>query len=836
MGGASKNRPLQGFGDFRPDFGPLLRRHTVRKKGLELVLPVAEEEEVNDEAMRAAQLRQMAQELSRGLRAADAVKKHTWYSVQFKKTFTADDAVKWVAEKQQSELAEGERYARDRAVQVLQELLEYGFIRRVSKWERNSIGWEATEYVVKSKRRFKDTTHTLYRFDELLNVFQLHVTISRARDLGKLMLRPGPTSRLFARVRVGGKSYDTMVAKRDLHPNWNATFVFGFDEPVPDQTIISVSIYDGGTISGVAVFASVCLGSCDVALSTTALRRRWYPLQQGVKPLGLGSWALSPGSSKSPLRASPLPLPPLPKSPLPKSLLGRLPLIREDSGASVSSVSSPTETKSRPRPRPAEAPRKVARFELQAWTTKVGGETEPKKSAPRPCALAPVFAHRHKPAPDDDFIRGGLRHYRLIALIESCEDVRFDLSETWGLRWVMEVKIIVGSAVAVTRTVERDRIKRGAQWGERLTLDVYANRRVDDIKLVVCQRARRDFMTRHVGACRVPLASLQMISNGGDFPRPGDRELQRLKHGLARHEQNGRLKCSLWLLDIKPPERPPFALRDVLLADGLVLLLAWCFSWTLFTLSFVVTLGPISYLFRKSLRPSMFLGRGLTWALAAMAPLGVELSFGTLTVNAWVDTASKRGVDTVDDGSPATPWRLHVRVDVGNFLLGNPTASATPAWSTRPLRASNQFCMKQHAYELLHSADECLTQLVASSQSLLLACEALFARLHFAPRPSEAAAEAGARQGRTWTDSPPLTSQKPPWAESPPPPPPPPPPQEMSLILAMPLSTTSASVLPSMAAQSAANAASSTSPSTAEMTALRSSAVGAALPPSTSRA
>jgi hypothetical protein len=36
----------------------------------------------------------MAQELSRGLRANDAVKKHSWYSVQFKKTFTADDAVK----------------------------------------------------------------------------------------------------------------------------------------------------------------------------------------------------------------------------------------------------------------------------------------------------------------------------------------------------------------------------------------------------------------------------------------------------------------------------------------------------------------------------------------------------------------------------------------------------------------------------------------------------------------------------------------------------------------------------------------------------------------------
>ena len=66
--------------------------------------------------------------------------------------------------------------------------------------------------------------------------------------------------------------------------------------------------------------------------------------------------------------------------------------------------------------------------------------------------------------------------------------MRYDLAETWGLPWVMEVKVIIGSTVAITRAVDRNRGLKAATWRERLVLDIYANRRVDAVKLVVCAR------------------------------------------------------------------------------------------------------------------------------------------------------------------------------------------------------------------------------------------------------------------------------------------------------------------------------------------------------------
>ena len=70
--------------------------------------------------------------------------------------------------------------------------------------------------------------------------------------------------------------------------------------------------------------------------------------------------------------------------------------------------------------------------------------------------------------------------------VDFCENVRYDLAEAWGLPWVMEVKVIIGSTVAITRAVDRNRSLKAATWRERLVLDIYANRRVDAVKLVVC--------------------------------------------------------------------------------------------------------------------------------------------------------------------------------------------------------------------------------------------------------------------------------------------------------------------------------------------------------------
>ena len=71
------------------------------------------------------------------------------YHMQFTDTFTADDAVTWITQERGylGQVVEFDLPAGD-ALSLLQELLDYGFIRRVSKWETpSSVGWETTEHV-----------------------------------------------------------------------------------------------------------------------------------------------------------------------------------------------------------------------------------------------------------------------------------------------------------------------------------------------------------------------------------------------------------------------------------------------------------------------------------------------------------------------------------------------------------------------------------------------------------------------------------------------------------------------------------------------------------------
>ena len=267
---------LQGFGDFRPQLGPLSQQK--RRKKLKLGAGVQlyrfdEDAEEPQSAERCGMLRRMAQELSQGLREDGYVTKHYWYHKQFAETFAAADAVKCVAEIFRRKKKPDESPVRsvllatyrlyrpgdgdvsprpttpatgavlspeERAAMLLQELLDYGFIRRVSKREtRSSIGWEATEHVVRSKRRFKITKHTLYRFDDDLSEIQLRVTVVRASQLG-LVLAGIKRPRLVVRLELESSTrvLETLAVKRSDRPEWQAHFVFGIDDVATKRFLV----------------------------------------------------------------------------------------------------------------------------------------------------------------------------------------------------------------------------------------------------------------------------------------------------------------------------------------------------------------------------------------------------------------------------------------------------------------------------------------------------------------------------------------------------------------------------------------------------------------------
>jgi len=297
---ASSSRDvLQGFGDFRPELGPLRKRKRRVKLGAGVQLYEDRREGDDESAERCAMLRKMAQELSCGLRQEGLVTNHFWYHKKFAETFAASDAVRCVAEmfrragsrassssSRRHPLADeasptslrraflpaaaaglsaglssyysnaaqrslvllddrtggGEASPRplsasqagmspeEKATLLMQELLDYGFVRRVSKREtKSSVGWEATEHVVRSKRRFKVTKHTLYRFDDDLSEIQLRVSVVGAERLGGVLEGIRKT-RLVVRLETGGRVLETLAVKRSDRPEWHAHFVFGLDD------------------------------------------------------------------------------------------------------------------------------------------------------------------------------------------------------------------------------------------------------------------------------------------------------------------------------------------------------------------------------------------------------------------------------------------------------------------------------------------------------------------------------------------------------------------------------------------------------------------------------
>lgn len=612
---------VQGFGT--------IRLHRPRRlRGLPLT--TVDDEGHGEE--RYGELRRMAQELSAGLRAAGCVTRHSWYHKWYAETFVSDDAVRWI----------GARVGEEMAKQLLQELLDHGFIRRVSK--REFVGWEASEHVVRSKRRFKHTTHTLYRFDDDLSELQLHVELVKAQldDLVSGLRRP----KLFARLRVGDRVVESLAIKGTSRPEWRSRFVFGLDDVKAasyENAVLSVQLFH----ETAPLLASKAIGAVTVLIATLPCavvhpdaRKpssmpdelcRWYGVDtndvvhnnsaeedddERGRRLELGLYLIRV-LGEAPLEASaPLPLP------------------------SKRQLSSPRGSIFRASSRFFARSRSLSNDALSSMTEQQ-----------KPVALKTA-----------DRVKGGLRHWRLCAIVEQCDGVRYDLAETYGLPWVMEVKVIVGSTVAVTQAVDRDRVTKGATWTtERLALDVYANQRVDDVKLVVCQRAKYDLMTRHVGAVSVPLARVPVVERG--LPDAHVMHLQRMKHGVARNNHNGTLRAALWLRDIRPLEAAPLGFEHLALFDTAVVALVACVTRSVAAvlLAAAVVAAPVVYLCRHQLRPARLAGRGLTWLLSRLAPLGLDLSFGAVSLSAWIENT-----------------RLHVRADVEDFAFGNPGADYVP--------------------------------------------------------------------------------------------------------------------------------------------------------------
>lgn len=630
--GVEKVMVVQGFGTIR------LRRPR-RLQGVPLT--TVEDEGHGEE--RYGELRHMAQELSAGLRSAGCVTRHSWYHKWYAETFVSDDAVRWI----------GARVGDELAKQLLQELLDHGFIRRVSK--RDFVGWEASEYVVRSKRRFKHTTHTLYRFDDDLSELQLHVELVKAQldDLVEGLRRP----KLFARLRVGDRVVDSLAIKGTSRPEWRSRFVFGLDDVNAtnfESAVLSVQLFHETP----PLLASKPIGAVTVLIATLPCavvhpdaRKpstmpdelcRWYDV--GVDTNDVGVYDADDHDDDDERSGG-------------RRLELGLYLIRVLGDAPLESSSTTMLPPALPSKRQLSSPRgslfrASSRFFSRSRSVSHDGLSSMiEENKPQPVALKTA-----------DRVKGGLRHWRLCAIVERCDGVRYDLAETYGLPWVMEVKVIVGSTVAVTHAVDRDRVTKGATWTtERLTLDVYANQRVDDVKLVVCQRAKYDLMTRHVGAVSVPLARVPVVERG--LPDAHVMHLQRMKHGVARNNHNGTLQAALWLRDIRPLEAAPFGFEHLALLDASIVALVACVTRSIaaLLLAAAVVAAPVVYLCRRQLRPARLLGGGLTWVLSRLAPLGLDLSFGAVSLSAWIDSK-----------------RLHVRADVDDFAFGNPGADNIP--------------------------------------------------------------------------------------------------------------------------------------------------------------
>ena len=641
---------LQGFGDFRPQLGPLLR--TAKPKlgaGVQMVW-FEDDLPTSDDSARFTKLRQMAQELSAGLRVSGSVGNHWWYHKLYGETFAADDAVRWIGERMREPGG-----GTTRALQLLQELLDHGFIRRVSKREStSSIGWEATEYVVRSKRRFKHTKHTLYRFDDETSELQLRVEIRQAELEPLLRQWNIRRPKLSARVVLGDRVFETLAIKRDSSPHWRARFVFGLD------AIFGANATDTDTACNL-VHVSVLqsnsferreLGS--LALPVATLPRalmpahashdslsqlsefyRWYEIESTLKPDEDGR---SSGSARIQIGCC---------------------IVKATTAHAARVFDNPRDR------RPTRVDPSLD-GQLRLSTDRSASiEARPTLST-RPLSLCPTA--NGAPLKTRDVVRGGVRHWRLCAFVDTCEGVRYDLAETYGLPWVMEVKLIVGSDVVATTASDRDRETKGATWGERLALDVYANQRVDDVKLVVCQRAKYDLMTRHVGAVSIPLSKIPVVEQG--LPPPDWHNLQRMKHGTARQQLNGAVYASLWLRDIRPLESAPFGVRHILALDAALVILVAVLTRRLIAALVVllVLVAPLAYLFRDDINFARAVGAGLTLLLKHVAPLGLELSFKSISLEARVRNG-----------------RLHVSAVVRDFAFGNPSPDHVPPSIMPPL-------------------------------------------------------------------------------------------------------------------------------------------------------
>lgn len=697
----SSRKILQGFGDFRMQLGPLMRSRRKKRTLGAGVRMTSFDDDSEDDSARFFELRQMAQELSAGLRAEGCVTKHFWYYKLYMDTFVADDAVKWISARMTTR-----NHGSTRAVQLLQELLDCGLIRRVSKRESNSsIGWEASEHVVHSKRRFKHTKHTLYRFDDELSELQLHVEIRQAELESLLTEWNIRLPNVFAKVSLGDRFFETLAIKHVAHPEWRTHFVFGLDTLYgnsagtclfeSDMLRVTINHIQGPFSSrqlGVILLPVATLPHAVLPTGTARQHSaqltefyRWYGItstkQRSNQASNVETETLSLERSDERsgqflqtfgrvevgsciIRTTTELNAPFLNSNVPRTsfAVAQTPMHQAEASGNRSLYD---QTLARNVAASAERPSAMDATQRPSFMA---------SASDRPSRFLPVTTGRalgHLKT--QDVVRGGLRRWRLCAFIEICDGVQYDLAETFGIPWIMEVKIIVGSAVAVTNPSDRDRKTKAAIWCERLALDVYANQRVDDVKLVVCQRAKYDLVTRHIGAVSIPLSQIPVVEQG--LPEPKWYNLRRMKHGTAGNQHNGTLRASIWLRHIKPLESPPFGLMHLIAWDALVLFfVAFVTRRVVATfLVFLLLLSPIFYLYRFEIKISRIIGSALTLFLERFAPLGLELSFKSVSLEAHV----VRG-------------RLHVSAVIDDFAFGNPCPRHIPPTLLTPL--SRRMC------------------------------------------------------------------------------------------------------------------------------------------------
>ena len=158
----------------------------------------------------------------------------------FEEVFYGLDAVSWL-------LSDAGPSLDDKAaVELAQSLMDCGFISRVSA----NIQMHDTLLKHKDLSRYKafENNDTIYRVEKkLTSPWRLHVQLHKCEHLpNHSLLRKisNQASDPYVKLTVGGETLCSKVVIRNLDPNFNEYFTFGIDNPQASQLRLNVFDYD----------------------------------------------------------------------------------------------------------------------------------------------------------------------------------------------------------------------------------------------------------------------------------------------------------------------------------------------------------------------------------------------------------------------------------------------------------------------------------------------------------------------------------------------------------------------------------------------------------------